>query len=326
MRCPEPGCFRASGSQRPGKPLLTISIIIPSYNSENTVEGCLRSLRMQSYRGEYEIILVDSSCDRTPEIVSENFPEVELIHLEKKTDPGTARNIGIKEAKGDVLALIDSDCIAAHDWLEKIETAHRSPHGAIGGVVKFGNQKDNPVAWAGYIAEFREFLPEQPKREVIHIPTCNISYKSRIFCKFGFFQGEYYPQEDLVFNYNLRKNGERILMDPAIQVFHIHRSGLKEFLNHQKKIGTITSKVLKVIQSEGSFIARNPNLAPFLIPLLPMVKFSRTVLVFLRFQPESITKRPLVLLLFALGLVYWVIGFTRGVYEKTPVKKERGGK
>ena len=99
-----------------------ISVIIPSYNSEHTIEKCLDSLRNQSYRGEHEIILIDSSADTTPQIVSSKYPEIQLIHLEKKTDPGTARNIGIKEAKGDILALIDSDCIAAHDWLDNIKS------------------------------------------------------------------------------------------------------------------------------------------------------------------------------------------------------------
>jgi len=197
--------------------------------------------------------------------------------LDKKTDPGTARNIGIGEAKGDLIAFIDSDCIAAHDWLDKIRSAHKSFYSIIGGVVNNGNEEDDLVGWAGYISEFREFLPEQPKQEVIHIPTCNISYKRRIFSKFGLFQGEYYPQEDLVYNYNLWKNGERILLDPAVQVYHHHRSSLKDFLNHQNKIGTITSKVLKVIQLQGAFIVRHPGFAVFLTPFLPVVKFSKTL-------------------------------------------------
>jgi hypothetical protein len=52
------------------------------------------------------------------------------------------------------------------------------------------------------------------------------------------------------------------------------------------------------------------------MPFLPIVKFIRTLLVFLRQQPEIVKKRPLVLVLFALGLVFWVVGFARGVYEK----------
>ena len=211
-----------------------ISVIIPSYNSESTIQKCLDSLINQSYGGEYEIILVDSSVDSTPQIVSSQYPRIKLTHFDKKTDPGTARNIGIEESKGDLIALIDSDCVAAHDWLEKIDWTHKSHYNIVGGVVNNGNANDDIVAWAGYIAEFRDFLPEQPKREVMHIPTCNISYKKDIFTKFGYFKGEFYPQEDLVYNYNLWENGEKILLDPGIQVAHHHRSVLRDFLFHKK--------------------------------------------------------------------------------------------
>jgi len=295
-----------------------ISIIIPSYNSENTIKKCLDSLLNQSYGGEYEIILVDSSIDNTPQIVSSQYQNVKFIHFDKKTDPGTARNIGIEESKGDLIAFIDSDCDASQDWLEKIESAHKSPYNIVGGVVNNGNRNNDLVAWAGYIAEFRDFLPEQPMQEVMHIPTCNISYKRTIFSKFGYFKGEFYPQEDLVHNYNLWENGEKILLDPGIQVAHHHRSDLRDFLSHQIKIGTITSKVLKIIRLEGAFIVRHPFLAVFLIPFLPIVKFSRTVSIFLRYQPAAILKRPVVLLFFSLGLIFWVIGFARGIYQKSP--------
>jgi len=130
------------------------------------------------------------------------------------------------------------------------------------------------------------------------------------------FQGKYYPQEDLVFNHKLIDNGEKILMDPDIQVCHHHRSSLKEFLGHQKKIGCITSRVLKVIDLEGSFIVRNPIVAIFLIPLLPFVKFCKTCFIFIKNQPEAIIKRPYVLILFAMGLLSWMTGFAEGTFEK----------
>jgi len=298
-----------------------ISVIIPSYNSESTIEKCLDSLQNQSYGDNYEIILVDSSIDGTPQIVSSQYPNVKFIHLDEKTDPGTARNIGISKARGDLIAFIDSDCIPTRDWLEKIESAQKSSYSIVGGVVHNGNDADDRVAWAGYISEFREFLPLQTEHEVNHIPTCNISYKKKVFSTFGMFQGQYYPQEDLVFNYNLIQNGERILLDPSIQVYHHHRSGLKDYLNHQNKIGAITSKVLKVIRIEGAFIARHKIVAVFLIPFLPIIKFMRTISVFLRYQPEAILKRPMVLMMFALGLIYWVFGFTRGIYEKNYYKE-----
>ncbi len=293
-----------------------ISVVIPSHNSEKTIRKCLDSLDKQSFTGEYEIILVDSSKDQTPDIIRANYPAVRFIHLHQKTDPGTARNMGVAEAKGDIIAFIDSDCIAAPDWLARIFTAHEDEIDAVGGAVRNGNGEGDLVGLAGYIAEFREFTPGQPKREVIHTPTCNISYKKRIFEKYGGFQREYYPQEDLVFNYKLSDEGERIIFDPAIQVFHHQRSKLGDFLNHQKRIGEITSKVLKEIPIEGSFIARNQIIAFFCVPLLPFVKFARTVRTISEHDPAIISRKPRVLGIFALGLVYWVIGFARGIFDK----------
>ena len=101
-----------------------ISVIIPSYNSENTIGKCLSSLYNQTYKGNYEVVLADSSQDKTPDIVRDNFPQVQLIHFETKTDPGTARNEAIKKSEGKYILCIDSDCVAASDWIEKMVTYH----------------------------------------------------------------------------------------------------------------------------------------------------------------------------------------------------------
>ena len=76
-----------------------LSVIIPSYNSEKTIRKCLDSLLDQTYEGEYEIIVVDSSDDKTPQIVTSLYPKVKLVHFRNKTDPGKARNIGIGRQK-----------------------------------------------------------------------------------------------------------------------------------------------------------------------------------------------------------------------------------
>jgi len=298
-----------------------VSVIIPSYNSENTIGECLNSLTTQSYRGEYEIILADSSDDSTPRIVTRDFPQVQLIRFNQKTDPGTARNAGINIAKGELIAFIDSDCIAKNDWLERIVQAHQlTNYRVIGGAVCNGNSQHNIVAWAGYLAEFREFLPERQMQEVIHVPTCNISYKKDIFIEYGLFQGRYYPQEDLVYNYNLWKNGEKILMDPQIQVRHMHRTGLRNFLNHQKKIGIITARVLKIIQLEGSFLARHSFVAALFSPFLFLTKFFRTIFIFLKYQPDIIGRHILALVPLFLGLIYWASGFVVGASTKDRFK------
>lgn len=293
-----------------------ITVVIPSYNSEATIDRCLQSLKMQSFTGRYEIILVDSSTDRTPEIVTGRHSDVTFTHLKEKTDPGTARNLGASRAQGDVIAFIDSDCVATTEWLERISESYCSGISAVGGAVRNGNQEGDLIALAGYIAEFREFIPGQPKREVRHIPTCNISYRKEIFESFGGFNKEYYPQEDLVFNYRLHAAGEKIIFDPSIQVYHHHRSKWKEYTGHQLRIGNITSRILKKIPLHGSTIARNKAFAIPLVPLLPLVKFVRTVDTFMRYEPSSICRKPQVLGIFAIGLIYWAVGFTQGIFAK----------
>ncbi len=293
-----------------------VSVIIPSYNSEKTIASCLLSLKSQTYEGDYEIILVDSSDDGTPQIVKERFPEIDFYHFERKTDPGTARNYGIEKSHGEIICFIDSDCEAASDWLDQLISIHESyPYEGVGGSVANGNEPDAEVAWAGYMAEFREFLPEYPPREVEHIPTCNISYKREVFERFGKFNPSFYPQEDLEFNYRLRENGGTIFFNPAARVYHNHRTGFRPFLQHQKRVGKVTSQLLRILPLEGAFLARNRWLALMGVPILPIVKFWRTIKIFRKWKPELLIKHPMAVLILAIGLIPWTWGFLLGTWN-----------
>jgi glycosyltransferase involved in cell wall biosynthesis len=294
-----------------------ISVIIPSYNSEKTIARCLLSLKTQTYEGEYEIIVVDSSRDRTPEIVRERFPEVDFYHLPQKTDPGTARNFGLDKSHGDIICFIDSDCEASPDWLDQLISIHESyPYEAVGGSVENGNEPDAEVAWAGYMAEFREFLPDYPAREVNHIPTCNISYKRSVFERIGRFNAAFYPQEDLEFNYRLRKAGGKIFFIPSAKIHHHHRTALKAFLQHQKRVGKVTAQVLQLLPLEGAFLVKNPLLATAAVPFLPFVKWWRTVKIFSRWRPELLKQHPVAVAILGLGLFPWARGFLQGAWTR----------
>lgn len=300
-----------------------ISIIIPSYNSEKTIAAVLQALYNQKYKGEYEIILVDSSDDRTPQIVRQEFPQVIFHHFEKKTDPGTARNLGVQKSSGDPILFIDSDCRAAPDWIERIVESHKNhPYAAIGGAVLNGNEASSEVAWAGYIAEFREYLPWQKKGLVAHIPTCNISYKRAAFLSIAPFNPHYYPQEDLEFNYRLQQQGMQIYFDPQVRIYHHHRETLKSFFKHQKNVGCITSTMLRILPLEGSAIARSRVKTLLAISFLPLVKWMRTLGVFWKLHKQIILKHPLAVIILLFGMLPWVIGFLKGVYSNNHLLKE----
>ena len=118
---------------------MLISVIIPHLNQEAQLRRCLDSLHAQrGTTAPIEIIVVDNGSRRLPEEVCAAWPDVRL-RAEPEPGPGPARNRGISEAKGDILAFIDADCHADPGWLAAIEAAFRDPGTRIiGGDVQVG--------------------------------------------------------------------------------------------------------------------------------------------------------------------------------------------
>jgi glycosyltransferase involved in cell wall biosynthesis len=93
-----------------------VSFIVTTLNEEDYIERCLKSLKNQSYENK-EIILVDSnSTDKTVEI-SEKYADKIIV---KPCIMPVGRNLGAKEAKGDILVFVDADVILLNDWTERI--------------------------------------------------------------------------------------------------------------------------------------------------------------------------------------------------------------
>jgi len=90
---------------------MKVSIVIPAYNEEKYIGKCIESLLGQSYRN-FEIIIVDDgSTDRTVEIVKKLASKNKKIRLisQNHGGPGRARNLGVKNAKGEIIVLVDAD-------------------------------------------------------------------------------------------------------------------------------------------------------------------------------------------------------------------------
>lgn len=94
-----------------------ISVIIPVYNSAESLHQCIDSILQQSYK-DFELLLInDGSVDRSLEIMNsfaEKDHRVKAIDKIKNSGVSDTRNIGISHAKGKIICFIDSD-----DWIEK---------------------------------------------------------------------------------------------------------------------------------------------------------------------------------------------------------------
>jgi len=96
---------------------LDISVIIPTYNRKNTLPRAVESVLNQTYKPVEIIIVDDGSTDGTKEWFSEMYPLVHYIY-QVNSGVSSARNTGINSARGDWIALLDSD----DEWLpDKLE-------------------------------------------------------------------------------------------------------------------------------------------------------------------------------------------------------------
>jgi glycosyltransferase involved in cell wall biosynthesis len=288
-----------------------ISVIIPSYNSRKTISLCLNSVLNQSYIGAYEVILVDSSNDDTPAFIQLNYPSVKLIHFEEKTDPGTARNTGVDYAKGGILAFVDSDCIASNNWLRKIIRRHEEGYDVVGGSVVNG-LPHSLFSWASYIIEFNRWFPTGEVRLESHIPTCNISYNTKVFKRYKGFS-RMYPVEDHLFNYTLYEDRIKILFDSNISVVHCHGHNIGSFVKHQIRRGRGAAIIRREIRQFDTFIVDSKFATVTAVPILLVLKGFSNIYKLIRWKLRLILIIPVCFPLVCLGLMSWGVGFVQEV-------------
>lgn len=95
-----------------------VSVIIPTYNEENTIYECIKTMQKQDY-SNYELIIVDDgSTDKTVEIVK-SFKNIKLL-LQNHNGPGIARNLGTKHSTGKILIFVDADMRFPKDYISKL--------------------------------------------------------------------------------------------------------------------------------------------------------------------------------------------------------------
>ena len=101
----------------------TISVVIPSFNTERYLERCLDSVQRQSFRDLEILCIDDGSTDRTPEILRDRAvsdDRIRIISLPENHGVPYARNLAIDEARGKYLYYMDSDDWIDPDYLEEM--------------------------------------------------------------------------------------------------------------------------------------------------------------------------------------------------------------
>ena len=286
-----------------------LSVIIASYNAESTIKACLQSLYHQGEGHSCEIIVVDSSSDKTPEIVATYFPHVRLFHFGERKYCGEARNVGISKSKADIVAFIDADCKADKNWIQEILKAHQSQIKAFGGPIDMANP-NSYVGWAAYFCEFSQWIPGTPPGWMDDIAGANMSYKKALFRDHGsYIKGTYCS--DTHFHWRLAQEGTLLRFVPSIVVSHHNIDKLDRFIKHEFFHGRCFARVRS--QSKHLSVWKKflyASLAP-LISFRIMAKIAENNLRNRIYLNQFIKSLPLL----KLGILCWSIGEAFGYMD-----------
>ncbi len=205
-----------------------ISVVIPSVNGLPIIKECLESIYRQKNSNIAEVIVVDCSNEKTRRVISETFKEIILIHPQRKKTIPELRAIGIKEAKCDIVAMIEDHCIVSENWFTEILKAHESGYVAIGGAVE-NACRDRILDWATFFCEYSAFIQPVPFGLVRDLPGNNVSYKRREIISVlngsideGVWEGFLHQK--------LMEHGYELFSTPSLVVYHKKAFGFFEFM------------------------------------------------------------------------------------------------
>ena len=176
------------------RPVFPISVVICTHNRAGVILEGLQSTVDQSLSADrYEVLVVDNcSTDQTAEVLecfSREYGNVRVVH-ESVLGLSAARNRGIQEAKGDIIAFLDDDAVADRRWLESLLSAFEEvPEAvAVGGPIDLGFPGEAPD-WlpSQAMACYGHFDLGDHRRKTGDLLGCNMSfYRSTLISIGGF--------------------------------------------------------------------------------------------------------------------------------------------
>lgn len=213
-----------------------VSVVIPAYNSHDTIARSLESLEKQTFR-DFEVVVVDSGPDHTGEhLARERFPWVRFERSPRRLLPHAARNRGVELARGPLLVFTDPDCYAAPDWLERLVETHRREGGTVVGALACHGRlwRDQGI----HLCKFSKWLPGGAPHPVDMSPTANMLLPRALFGEAGGLPGEELLG-DVTLSWTLREKGYRLLFDPGAVVEHHHLQSVKDFFRERYSRGIL---------------------------------------------------------------------------------------
>jgi len=194
---------------------------------------------------KFELIVLSNEHSQYDLKLLKKHSWLRIVPTGNVTKPAEKRNLGVKAARGSIIAFIDDDAYPRLDWLQEAVKKFKKSVSAVCGP---GILPENTniwekifdqviTSWLGSGGYSYRFIP-QKERFVDDYPSMNFLIKKKVFDKLGGFKGNYWPGEDSKLCEDLvYKLKGKILYSPKVVVYHHRRKDLKSFLKQHGNYG-----------------------------------------------------------------------------------------
>lgn len=256
-----------------------VSVVIPCYNEEKYLQGCLDSILDQNYPTDrFEILLADGmSKDRTRLIMREyagRYSQLQWFENSKMILP-VGLNVLIRKAKGEVVIRLDAHSSFPNDYISQcVKYLSEYNVDCVGGLWETRAGADTVIAKAIVLAltslfgvggsKFRLGINKPMLVETVPF-AC---YRRDVFDRIGFFNEDMVRNEDVEFNTRLKKSGGKILLHPAISSVYFARPDILSATKQKFQDGFWCIYGIRFANEGGAFFLRHLVPMVFILCLL----------------------------------------------------------
>ena len=282
--------------------MIQVSVIVPFHNSERYLRQCIEGLVSQSYPPDrFEILMINNnSADSSAEIVRQ-YPRIRLLS-EPRQGAYAARNRGLREARGEIIAFTDADCIPSDRWLQEIAAAmERSDIGIVLGNRQIGDNSFLLSLLAAYEHEKHKYVFTNDVKELYYGHTNNMAVRRNLFDELGPFV-EQARGSDTIF---VRRAVDRyscatVQYIPEMQVQHREIDSVGKFYQKVFTYGRSSRGYSRIVRTK-------------------MLSNRERVLVYcraVRTQRYSWLESAILLGLLSAGSLFWILGNAGGLRQR----------
>lgn len=195
-----------------------VSVVVPVFNGEATIEACVASLLSQEHLSSApEIIVVDNGSTDGTDRILRSFESVRVLR-EAIRGSAAARNTGVRAATGSVVAFIDADAAAERDWLAALLGALREPDvGIVGGAILCRRGGNRIERFGERIHDQRRAIEEERPP---YVDACNWASPRSVLIDAGLFDETLLRAQDVDLSWRIHRRGGRLVYAPHAVVRH----------------------------------------------------------------------------------------------------------